>query len=154
MAATIEDYQPKYQGAFRSLNEEWISSYFEMEEADHKALEHPQEYILNRGGFIFVAVLDSEPVGVCALVKRADLDAYELAKMAVSPKAQGNKIGFLLGQAAIAKARSLNASRVYLDSNTKLAPAIRLYEKLGFVRVTGLPTRYIRVDIQMELKLK
>jgi ribosomal protein S18 acetylase RimI-like enzyme len=33
-------------------------------------------------------------------------------------------------------------------------PAIRLYEKLGFARVTELPTPYARVDIQMELKLK
>ena len=154
MAAIIEDYQPKYRAAFRSLNEEWISAYFEVEEADRKSLEHPQEYILNRGGFIFVAVLDDEPVGVCALVKRDDLDAYELAKMAVSPKAQGKKIGFLLSQTAIAKARSLNASRVYLESNTKLVPAIRLYEKLGFVRVAGLPSPYARVNIQMELKLK
>jgi GNAT superfamily N-acetyltransferase len=152
-ALTIADYEPKYQGAFRKLNEEWISTYFEMEEADRKALEHPQEYILDRGGYIFVAVLDGEPVGVCSLLKRDDLDAYELAKMAVSPKAQGKRIGYLLGQAAIDKARSLNASRIYLESNTQLVPAIRLYQKLGFKRIVGPPTPYQRCDIQMELEL-
>lgn len=29
---------------------------------------------------------------------------FELAKMAISPKAQGKNIGFLLGQAAVSKA--------------------------------------------------
>lgn len=154
MAVTIEDYQPKYQDAFRTLNEEWISTYFEMEDADRKALEDPQEYIIDRGGFIFVALLDGEPVGVCSLLKRDDLDAYELAKMAVSPKAQGKSIGHLLGRAAVDKAASLGASRVYLESNTQLVPAIRLYEKLGFKRIVGPPTPYERCDIQMELTLK
>ena len=41
---------------FRALNEEWISNYFVMEEADYKALDNPQEYILDKGGQIFVAL--------------------------------------------------------------------------------------------------
>lgn len=154
MALMIEDYQPKHQEAFRRLNEQWIASYFEMEDADRKVLENPQESIIDRGGSIFVATLDGEPVGVCALLKRPDLDAYELAKMAVSPKAQGQSIGYLLGRAAVDKAASLNAQRVYLESNTQLVPAIRLYEKLGFQRIVGPPTPYARCDIQMELILR
>jgi DNA-binding MarR family transcriptional regulator/GNAT superfamily N-acetyltransferase len=154
MDVKIEPYSPKYKEAFYKLNEEWITTYFKMEKPDRDALENPKGYILDKGGFIFVATLNKEPVGVCALIKRDDLDSYELAKMAVSPKAQGKNIGFLLGQAVIAKAASLKAKSVFLESNTILKPAIRLYEKLGFKKVAGPPTPYERCNIQMELRLK
>jgi DNA-binding MarR family transcriptional regulator/GNAT superfamily N-acetyltransferase len=151
----IVDYQPKYQKAFRDLNEEWISKYFKMEEADYKALDNPKGYILKNGGHIYVALYDDVPVGVCALIKMDDpVYDFELAKMAVSPLAQGKNIGWLLGQAVIKKAKLLGASKLYLESNTILAPAINLYHKLGFQKVVGHATPYERCNIQMELLLK
>lgn len=151
---TVVDYQPKYQKAFSQLNQEWITKYFKMEQADYKALDNPKKYILDRGGCIVVAIYEGKPVGVCALIKMDDPDYdFELAKMAVSPVAQGKSIGWLLGQAVIEKARKLGASRIYLESNTRLKPAISLYEKLGFKKVSGRPTPYERCNIQMELEL-
>lgn len=150
----IVAFEPQYLDAFRSLNTEWISTYFEMEEADHKALDNPDEYILDKGGKIFVALYRNEPVGVCALIKMNDSDYdFEMAKMAVSPKAQGKNIGFLLGQAIVNSARELGAKTIYLESNTMLKPAINLYYKLGFQKVFGLATPYKRCNIQMELKI-
>lgn len=149
----IIGYTPAFQYDFRALNEEWISAYFEMEEADYKALDHPQEYILDKGGHIYIALYDGIAVGTCALIRMDDA-TFELAKMAVSPKVQGKGIGYMLGEAAITKARSLGASRLYLESNTKLKPAVQLYYKLGFQRlVNGRPTPYARCDIQMEYML-
>lgn len=153
-AVQIVDYKPAYQKAFQQLNEEWITKYFKMEEADHKALSNPQKNIIAKGGFILVALLNGDPVGVCALLKMNDpVYEYELAKMAVSPAAQGKNIGWLLGKAAIDKARSLGAKKLYLESNTKLEPAINLYHKLGFQKVVGHATPYERCNIQMELLL-
>lgn len=150
----IVEYEPQYQAVFRSLNEEWISAYFEMEEADYKALDKPEEYILNKGGRIFVALYNNEPLGVCALIKMDEPDYdFEMAKMAVSPKAQGKNIGWLLGQAVINAARESGASKIYLESNTILVPAIRLYYKMGFQKIAGHPTPYKRCNIQMELNL-
>ena len=150
----IVDYDPRFEKAFRALNEEWISTYFKMEESDYKALDHPKEYILDKGGKIFVALYKNEPVGVCALIKMDDPDYdYELAKMAVSPQAQGKSIGWLLGQHALEAARELGAARVYLESNTLLKPAINLYHKLGFSKVVGRETPYERCNIQMECLL-
>ena len=147
-------YEPKYQAAFKDLNEEWIRTYFEMEEADHKALDSPEGYILQKGGQIFVALYEGKPLGVCALIKMDDPDYdYELAKMAVSPEAQGKNIGWLLGQAVVNAAKKLGASKLYLESNTKLKPAINLYHKLGFEKVVGRSTPYKRCNIQMELDL-
>lgn len=150
----IVDYKPAYQDAFKRLNEEWISKYFKMEAADHKALDHPQKNIIAKGGHILVALYNNEPVGVCALMKMDDpVYEYELAKMAVSPVVQGKNIGWLLGQAVIEKARSLGARKLYLESNTILQPAINLYHKLGFKKVVGHATPYERCNIQMELIL-
>nr|WP_199158023.1 GNAT family N-acetyltransferase [Pedobacter sp. ASV2] len=150
----IVSYEPKYQDAFKGLNEEWISTYFTMEETDYKALDNPQGYILDNGGYILVALYDGEPLGVCALIKMNDEEHdYELAKMAVSPKAQGKNIGFLLASAIVEKAKALGASKLYLESNTILKPAINLYHKLGFQKIAGKPTPYTRCNIQMELIL-
>lgn len=147
--------EPQYQSAFKSLNVEWISQYFEMEEADYKALDNPEEYILNKGGKIWVALYKNEPVGVCALIRMNDPEYdFEMAKMAVSPQAQGKNIGWLLGQTIIKTAKESGASKIYLESNTILKPAIQLYYKMGFKKITGHSSPYKRVNIQMELDLR
>lgn len=152
--AAIVTYNPKYKKSFKDLNIEWISNYFEVEPNDVKALDHAEEYIINKGGEIFSAVLNDEVLGVCALIKSDGKEYdYELAKMAVSPKAQGKGVGLLLAESAIKWASDKGASKIYLESNTKLKPAIKLYEKLGFKRVTGMSSAYNRVDIQMVLTL-
>ncbi|SDD40514.1 transcriptional regulator, MarR family with acetyltransferase activity [Mucilaginibacter pineti] len=151
----IIDYIPTHREAFKNLNEQWISQWFKMEEADYKALDNPQGYILDKGGYILVALYNNQPVGVCALIKMNDpVYDYELAKMAVSPTAQGKSIGWLLGNAIIEKARSLGAGKIYLESNTILKPAVNLYHKLGFQKVGGRPSPYERSNIQMELIIK
>ena len=138
----------------RAPNEEWISKYFEIEETETKALNNPEEYILGKGGKVFVALYNNEPLGVCALIKMNDPDYdFEMAKMAVSPKAQGKNMGWLLGQAVIRSAKELGASKLYLESNTLLKPAINLYYKMGFQKIAGRPTPYKRANIQMELVL-
>lgn len=149
---TIVDFRPEHAQAFRNLNYEWIQKYFEVEESDLKMLEDPKGYILDKGGAILIALLDGEPVGTCALIK-GETGQYELAKMAVSPKAQGKRIGFLLGEATIEKARELGGEMVYLETNSILTPAINLYKKLGFEDASGHDSPYSRCNVQMELKL-
>lgn len=151
----IVDYQEKYQSVFQSLNEEWVSKYFEMEDADYKLLDHPKQNIIDKGGKILVALYKEQPMGVCALVKMEDPTYdFELSKMAVSPMAQGKNIGFLLGKQIIELAKELGASKLYLESSRILKPAINLYYKLGFTKIATRPSPYKRADIQMELDLK
>ena len=155
VAAEVQllDYAPPYQADFKRLNVEWIEQYFRLEPADLKALDEPEAYILHPGGHIWLATYRGAVVGTCALIKM-DAQSYELAKMAVSPAARGLGIGLRLGEAAVAKARALGAGRVYLESNTRLGPALNLYYKLGFRKtVAGTPSPYERCDIQMELPL-
>lgn len=150
--AEILDFTPEFASKFKELNEEWISRYFVMEEADHQSLSNPQHYIIEQGGYILMARYNGEIVGTCALINEGK-GIFELAKMAVSPKAQGIKIGKLLGEAAVQKARQAGAIMLYLVSNRRLTTALNLYNKLGFVEVPMSPSIYARADIKMVLKL-
>ncbi|WP_338517945.1 GNAT family N-acetyltransferase [Alteromonas gracilis] len=124
-----------------------------MEEPDFKALDDPEGYILNDSGVILIAIEKGEPIGCCALIKQ-NAFTYELAKMAVSPKAQGKGVGMLLGRSIIERAKCLGLKRLYLESNSILTPAVSLYEKLGFKNIKGATSPYARCDVQMELCLK
>lgn len=146
-------YQEVHKKAFRDLNVAWIEKYWEMEPYDYKALDNPIENIINKGGYIAIALHDNQPVGTCALVKMED-GGFELAKMAVAEEAKGMGIGSLLGEHVIAKGKEMGAERIFLESNTLLVPAINLYRKLGFQQVLGSVSPYQRCNIQMELSLK
>ncbi|WP_266203869.1 GNAT family N-acetyltransferase [Pontibacter kalidii] len=152
-AIQIVDFNIFYAQAFYDLNHEWISTHFVMEEADNQSLSDPQGYIINKGGHILMALFNGEPVGTCALLNEGE-GVFELAKMAVAPKMQGMKIGKMLGEAAIDRARRVGARKVYLVSNRSLLPALNLYQRLGFVEVPMPPSIYERADIKMELELK
>jgi len=146
----ILPYQPRYAADFKRLNVEWIEKAFVLEAADLKMLDHPEAYVIQRGGQILLAEYQGQVVGACALIRK-DADTLELAKMAVSPAAQGLGIGQRLAQAALDTARGMGARRVYLESNTKLTAAIRLYYKLGFQKIEpDRPSPYARVNIHME----
>ena len=73
--------------------------------------------------------------------------------MAVVEEARGRSIGWLLGKKVIDEAKALGAKSVYIESNTKLKPAINLYHKLGFKKIKGPESPYARCNIQLELTI-
>lgn len=148
---TIVSYIPAHQPWFEKFNRDWIEKFFWMEPIDFEVLQNPEEHIIAKGGFIFMAQHEHELVGTVAL-KFVSAGIYEFTKMAVADKYQGLKIGKQLSWAAIEKAKELAAEKIILYSNTKLTSAIALYHKLGFIKVP-LDGPYKRSDIKMELTL-
>jgi GNAT superfamily N-acetyltransferase len=149
----IVPFRPDLAPAFTRLNREWIERLFRLEPADLKTLNDPVAWIVTPGGQIFFALDGTEPVGTVAAV-RESADRFELAKMAVRPSHQGQGVGRLLGEAVIQFARDADAQSVFLLTNSSLAGAIRLYERLGFRHGTLPPsTGYARADVFMELEL-
>lgn len=151
-APVVVEYEPRHRAAFRDLNLAWITTHFRVEDADRRVLGDPEAHVLAHGGAILMAELDGVPVGACALIRNDD-GSVELAKMAVDPAARGRGIGRALGEAAVARARALGATRVELLSNTVLEPAIALYRALGFVEAPMEHTEYERANIRMVLDL-
>ena len=154
-AVTIRSFQPGDEAAFRSLNEEWITRYFRIEPKDEEVLSDPQENILATGGKILFAVLGERCVGCCALLRTSE-DEFEVAKMAVTSAYQGAGIGRTLLHAAIDAGRAAGARRLYLETNSRLQTAIRLYESMGFRHLAPdriTPSPYARADVYMEMIL-
>ncbi len=141
--------------AFRTLNEEWITRYFALEEKDIETLGDPENAILRRGGHIFMVHLNAIPVGCVALIPIGG-GVFEVSKMAVSPECRGQGIGRRLIEYAIHQARMLGASSLFLGSSTKLPSAIHLYESVGFRHVhpeSLPPVPYTRANVFMRLSL-
>ncbi|MBG0776838.1 MAG: GNAT family N-acetyltransferase [Desulfovibrionaceae bacterium] len=151
-AVEIIDYEPRFHEDFRRLNRAWVERYFELEEADNEVLDNPEERVIGPGGCILLARRAGEIVGTAALL-RIDATTFELAKMSVSPREQGKGIGRRLATAVLDRARSLGARRVFLESNTRLTPAVSLYSSLGFTPMASQPSPFKRCNIQMELLL-
>ncbi len=151
----IVEYQSHYKKTFYELNRKWIELYWELEPHDIEVLENPEKHILEKGGHIFVALYNGFPVGVCALCPMPEESPYdfELAKLAVNNSIQRKGIGRRLCDAVVNKARELGGNMLFLESNTRLKPAIALYRKLGFKELPEYHPAYARGDIQMELPL-
>ncbi|AUD01286.1 GNAT family N-acetyltransferase [Spirosoma pollinicola] len=154
---SIFSYSPQYQADFKRLNIEWISRYFAVEPHDLEQLDHPEVHVMPRSGQIFFATIGEEVVGCVAMVNTGTpeqgVTEFELAKMAVSPTAQGKGIGKKLCLAAIDYARQLGVKKVWLESNRILTPALTMYANVGFREVPSIPTPYARADIRMEMVL-
>lgn len=148
----IVDFRPEHAGAFRRLNEAWISQLFALEAKDREVLEHPQEKILDPGGRIFMALEAGEPVGCVALLALAD-GGFEVAKMTVAESQRGTGLGRLLMQRCIDAAMQAGAPRLYLETNSSLAPALALYRAMGFKALAPQATEYSRCDVWMERRL-
>ena len=151
----LRSFQPGDEAAFRKLNEDWINKYFAIEESDRLVLEHPVSEILEPGGHIFMALSNNVPVGCCALLSMEE-NAFELAKMTVAEGYRGQGIGREILQYTIAQAKALGAARLYLETSSKLANAIHLYESLGFRHLPPerlVPSPYARANVFMEMLL-
>ena len=155
----IVDYEVRFASYFASLNYQWITEYFRVEEEDRKALDDPEGYAIKPGGNIFFLLEDEIPVGTVAMVPitRSEEEqelCFELAKMAVRPDCRGKGYGSMLMQYCIDFARSAEAHEIMLVTNDVLSAAVALYEQAGFREVSEYSdSRYERGNLEMRLTL-
>ena len=147
-ALEIIAFEDRYADDFKQLNLEWLNRYFRVEPADEEVLSRPAE-ILRGGGAIFLARYRRSIVGTCALLAAGER-RFELAKMAVTAGCQGLGIGRKLLTAAIDKYHSFGGRELFLETNSRLTPAIALYASVGFVHAPPpTPSHYERADVYM-----
>lgn len=150
--AVIINYEDQYHDAFRRLNLTWLEQFNLLESHDLEVLDHPNENVIDRGGFIFLLKEKDVVVGTAGLYKINEQE-YELIKMSVAPEHRGKKFGNMLLKKCVDKARELNASKLILFSNSKLQLAIRMYEKYGFKHLAVIDAPFETADVKMELSL-
>jgi DNA-binding MarR family transcriptional regulator/N-acetylglutamate synthase-like GNAT family acetyltransferase len=154
-AVEILDYSSEYKEYFRKLNYEWLEKYFRVEELDKKILLDPEGQVIKKGGFVLFARLGGKVVGTTAVLK-IDNEIYEIAKMAVTEKAQGMQVGRKLTEEAIARAKQLGAKKFILKTDNRLRAAVSLYRSFGFKVTQSEPTatgEYQRESLGMKMKL-
>ena len=147
----IVDYDPRWRADFARLNLEWLERWFTVEPIDREVLGDPDTHLLAGGGRILFAVdADGRAVGTVALRHDGD-GVYELTKMAVEPEMRGRGAGRALMEHALAAYRELGGRELYLESSSRLAPALALYESAGFVHhpAPRPGSHYARADVHM-----
>ena len=146
----IVPYAPALREHFYRLNAQWLERYFRIEEVDRMVLSDPERYILQPGGAIFFARLGEEIVGTCALLCESP-GVFELTKMGVDETFRGLGAGKRLLDACIAEFHRRDGQTLFLESNSRLKPALRMYEKAGFVlQPSARPgSHYERADVYM-----
>ena len=85
-------------------------------------------------GAFLIAYANEVAVG-CGAVRRLDAATAELKRMYVASEQRGHGVGRALVVALEREARQLGASRVVLETGTRLLRAVALYEGMGYSRV-------------------
>lgn len=148
----IVEFEPALAPDFERLNREWLEALFTVEPVDARVLGDPERYVIEPGGQILFARSAGAIVGTVAL-KHEGQGRYELTKMAVTASARGLGAGRRLGEAVIDRFHALGGSCLYLESHSSLAPALALYESLGFRHSPRpAPSEYARSDVYMEYR--
>lgn len=151
--AELHINNPSHYADFIALNEQWISSYFSIEEADTALAANPSA-VIDNGGYILSLFKDAHVLGVCALFNQGD-GCYELARLAVDEQHRGKGYGERLLTEAMAILSGNGAHTVNLMSNTKLTAALSLYKKHGFkILSEGPHPVYSRTNIVMKKYLQ
>lgn len=146
----IVPYAPELREDFYRLNAQWLENYFRIEDIDREVLGDPERYILQPGGAIFFARLGEDVIGTCALLQESP-GVFELTKMGVDETFRGLGAGKRLLDACIAEFHRRKGHALFLESNSRLKTALRMYEKAGFVLqpTTRAGSHYERADVYM-----
>jgi ribosomal protein S18 acetylase RimI-like enzyme len=89
-------------------------------------------------GPVWLAMIESDIVGTVSAVLRGEQELY-IRGMAVLPEARGQQIGKLLFELVEEYAKGNGCTKLVLSTTPFLDRAIRLYERLGFVKTTDGP---------------
>lgn len=152
LAAEVEvhPFRAEWAQHFERINIEWLERWFTVEPVDREMLSKPQKYVIDNGGAILFAVLDGEVIGTAALLHEGG-GVFELSKMAVETGFRGIGAGRKLLDAAIAEYKRRGGTTLFLESNSRLKPALTLYESAGFVHQPAPRpgSHYARADVYM-----
>jgi GNAT superfamily N-acetyltransferase len=103
----------------------------------------PGKYASERGGAVYLAYAhnmnsEEDVVGIVALRRFQTTNAIptcELKRLYLTPASRGLGVSKLLMDVVLDKARDLGYEEMLLDTLSSMTPAMRLYEKYGFVEI-------------------
>jgi len=147
----IIGYDEKFHADFKRMNLEYLDKYNLTESHDMIILDNPEETVIGRGGFIWLAKAGNEVVGTVGIMPEGH-GIFELIKMCVAESWQGKGISKLLMETCLQKVKELGGEKLFLFSNHQLQTALKLYTKYGFKNVEVTDSPFETADVKMELE--
>lgn len=145
----IIEYQPEYKQDFIDFNTAWIVDNFGfLEKEDMETFDRIDEE-LAVGAMIYFAVEDGVALATC-MAKPMKGGTWEICKLGSNKFRPHPGCGSAVFQAAMQWAIDHGAKKLFILSNSKLKPAIHIYEKNGFHEIKLDDYEYVRGDIAFE----
>lgn len=146
----IIEYQEKYKDYFIQFNTDWIVDNFgSLEQEDIDTFKHIEENLRN-GAMIYFALEDETVLATCMTKPLDDNGTWELCKLGSNKQLPHRGAGSAVFEAAMNWAIHHGAKKLFILSNSKLKPALHIYEKYGFHEVRLADYEYVRGDIAFE----
>ena len=147
----IIGYDEKFHADFKRMNLEYLDKYNLTESHDMIILDNPEETVIGRGGFLWLAKAGEEIVGTVGIMPEGH-GIFELIKMCVAESWRGKGISKLLLETCLQKVKELGGQKLILFSNHQLQTALKLYTKYGFKNVEVTDSPFETADVKMELE--
>jgi GNAT superfamily N-acetyltransferase len=113
-------------------------------------LEDPLKKYGPPKGVLLLAAYENEIAGCVALKPLEEPGCGEMKRLYVKPRFRKHHIGALLVERLIQEAKNTGYSVMKLDTLKRLVPAIKLYEKYGFVNTSSYYTNPLSDVVYME----
>ena len=144
-------FEEKYRQSFIDFNTDWIVSNFGfLEEHDKETFERIDEE-MEAGASIFFAVENDAALATC-MAMPLEGTTWELCKLGSNKNIPHKGAGSAVFEAAMKWALEHGAERLFILSNSKLKPALHIYEKYGFREIKLDDYEYVRGDIAFEYR--
>lgn len=145
----IIPFEKKYRQDFINFNTDWIVSNFGfLEEHDKETFEKIDDE-MESGAMIFFAVEDGIALATC-MAMPMEGTTWELCKLGSNKNVPHKGAGSAVFEEAMKWALNHGAKRLFIQSNSRLKPALHIYEKYGFKEIKFENHEYVRGDIAFE----
>lgn len=142
-------FEEKYRQDFIDFNKDWIVSNFGfLEEYDIETFERIDEE-MKAGAMIFFAVENDIALATC-MAMPMEGETWEICKLGSNKNVPHKGAGSAVFETSMKWALEHGAKRLFILSNSKLAPALHIYKKYGFKEIKLDDYEYARGDIAFE----
>ncbi len=145
----LVQFEERFRQAFIDFNTDWIVTNFgKLEPHDLETFDKIDEELRN-GAMIFFAIENDIPLA-CCMSMPMEGDTWEICKLGSNKNMPHKGAGTLVFKAAMEWAQKHGAKRLFILSNSRLKPALHIYEKHGFKEIKLDDYGYERGDIAFE----